>query len=146
MIKVQHNDFDHAHEYTALQHRGISGAIVTFTGLVRDFANSSTDNDSFELQHYPGMTEKILNDIEVRAREQWPLQKVSIIHRVGILAAGDRIVFVGVSSQHRHDAFAAAEFIMDMLKTEAPFWKKEGSRWVEEKASDQQSANRWRQK
>lgn len=143
MIKVQHDDFDHAKEYSALQHDGASGAIVTFTGLVRDFTSRQADNPSFELQHYPGMTEKTLHAIETRARKQWQLQKVSIIHRIGTLIAGDHIVFVGVSSQHRCDAFAAAEFIMDMLKTEAPFWKKEGGHWVEAKASDQQSANRW---
>lgn len=141
MIRVQQADFVVADEYHNLQQSGIAGAIVTFSGLVRDFAGDA--GESFFLQHYPGMTESVLNKIVSQAESRWPLLAVTVIHRVGHLQAGDQIVFVGVSSAHRKTAFAACEYIIDVLKTEAPFWKKEGSQWVAAKQSDQAAADRW---
>jgi len=152
MIRVQTLDFNVQQEYQALQEKGESGAIVFFCGLVRDFPSPQTEKDSdtvsintpeFELQHYPGMTEKVLTRIEQHAHKKWRLIHSRIIHRVGKLNPGEQIVFVGVSSAHRRDAFSACEYIMDILKTEAPFWKKEGGHWVDAKASDRQAAKRW---
>lgn len=122
------------------------GAVVTFTGLVRDL-----DNDknilALELEHYPGMTEKALANIARRAAQQWPLLGATIVHRIGRLAAGDAIVAIAVASRHRREAFCACEFIMDFLKTDAPFWKKEirrdGADWVAAKQSDTDAAHRW---
>lgn len=147
MISVQTEDFQMADEYQQLVSDNISdGAVVTFVGMVRDF-NDGSDVEGLYLEHYPGMTEKCLEDIVVKAKERWPLGRVRVIHRVGQLALGDQIVFVGVTSKHRGSAFEACEFIMDYLKTQAPFWKKEttegGERWVEAKQSDQQKANTW---
>jgi len=142
MIRVQTEDFDHSAEYKKLLNTGKSGAVVTFCGLVREYA-TCTDNAAMELQHYPGMTEKVLHNIETEACKRWALHTVSIIHRVGRLSPGEQIVFVGVSSQHRANAFAACEFIIDILKTQAPFWKKEGDEWVAAKDSDQQAAAQW---
>lgn len=121
------------------------GALVTFVGMVRDLtANPVT---AMQLEHYPGMTEKSLAAIIGRARARWPLGRVLIAHRVGLLHPGEPIVFVGVTGSHRREAFAACEFLMDYLKTEAPFWKKEftpdGERWVEAKPSDCEAAQRW---
>ncbi len=100
------------------------------------------------LEHYPGMTEDALAEIVASARQRWALRRVRVIHRVGRLLPGERIVFVGVAASHRHDAFAACEFIMDYLKTQAPFWKKEetaaGARWVDARESDDIAANRWK--
>lgn len=141
MIRVQQADFDVAGEYRNLQQHGLAGAVVTFSGLVRDFAGDTSE--SFFLQHYPGMTESVLNKIVSQAQSRWPLLAVTVIHRVGHLRAGDQIVFVGVSSAHRKAAFAACEYIIDLLKTEAPFWKKEGRQWVDAKQSDQAAADRW---
>ena len=143
MIRVQIEDFSHTDEYKLLRDQGISGAIVTFAGLVRDFANTAESPNDFELQHYPGMTEKVLDTIEHTARRKWQLEKVMIIHRVGKLSPGDQIVFVGVSSKHRKEAFEACAYIMDTLKTQAPFWKKENGNWVDAKDSDQTAADRW---
>lgn len=140
MIRIQHEDFDSHTEALNLRSTGKTGAVVTFIGLVRDFAQQ---DKAFFLQHYPGMTDKVLEKIEKQARERWPLLHTSIIHRVGELRIDDQIVFVGVSAAHRGDAFAACEFMIDILKTEAPFWKKEGGQWVEAKESDQATANRW---
>ncbi|SMF43746.1 molybdopterin synthase subunit MoaE [Alteromonadaceae bacterium Bs31] len=142
MIRVQKEDFDLTAEYHKLIKKGESGAIVTFVGLVRDF-NKGRVNESMLLQHYPGMTEKVLKKIEQEARQRWRLLETTIIHRVGELLSGDQIVLVGVSSKHRSDAFSAAQFIMDILKSEAPFWKKEGEHWVEAKSSDDKAAARW---
>jgi len=155
-IRVQEQDFDIKAEYDALrckvstdQASDISadtGAVVTFTGLVRDF-NLGDGVETLFLEHYPGMTEKSLSDIAEQARSRWSVLKVCIIHRVGELKPGDQIVFVGVSSAHRGDAFSACEYIMDFLKTRAPFWKKEktatGSRWVDARSSDSEAAARW---
>ncbi|MGH1371322.1 MAG: molybdopterin synthase catalytic subunit MoaE [Cellvibrionaceae bacterium] len=148
MILVQEDDFDTQQEYDALRKDCPKvGAIVSFVGLMRDF-NEGDDVTSLFLEHYPGMTEKVLDDIRLQAMQRWSLMQVRIVHRVGNLAPSDQIVFVGVSSAHRGDAFAACEFIMDFLKTQAPFWKREqttkGDRWVDAKQSDDKAADRWR--
>lgn len=136
MIRVQTEDFDINAEIAALtQSRTDVGAVVTFTGIVRDVA--------LELEHYPGMTERELRKIEEEAHRRWKLQASLIVHRIGKLAPGDNIVLVVTASAHRGDAFAAAEFLMDYLKTRAPFWKREGERWVEAKESDDKAAARW---
>ena len=140
MITVQQEDFSLADEYSALQSTTSTGAIVTFVGLVRDFSDNTQE---FYLEHYRGMTERVLDSLIAQARQQWSILDARIIHRVGHLKPGDQIVFVGVCSAHRKDAFAACEFLIDMLKTKAPFWKKEGAHWVEAKASDQRHADDW---
>jgi molybdopterin synthase catalytic subunit len=147
MIRIQTEDFDVGKEYQSLRETGSStGAICCFTGLVRDFGDKNGVLGLF-LEHYPGMTEKALESTLEEARSRWPLQAISVIHRVGELHLTDQIVFVGVASAHREAAFAACEFIMDYLKVSAPFWKKElgqtGSHWVESKDSDEERARRW---
>lgn len=147
MIHVQYEAFDPGHEQSAmLQGRCDIGAVVSFTGLVRDF-NERPDVQGLTLEHYPGMTEKALEDIVSEAKSRWPLQAVRVIHRVGRLTPGDPVVLVIVASAHRRDAFLACDFLMDYLKTRAPFWKKEqtasGDYWVSERLSDQQDASRW---
>ncbi|WP_202969829.1 molybdopterin synthase catalytic subunit MoaE [Endozoicomonas atrinae] len=146
MISIQVEDFNPGHEYERLEGNKSSGAIVTFTGTVRDM-NLGDEVGGLFLEHYPGMTEKALQEIIDEAMERWELQEVRVIHRIGKMHPGDRIVFVGVASAHRKEAFAACEFIMDYLKTRAPFWKKEttpeGDRWVDERESDQEAADRW---
>ncbi len=146
MISIQTHDFSIEQEYQQLiKDAPKIGAIVTFTGLVREF----TDNKHVDLflEHYPEMTEKVLADIIVQAQQRWPILSARIIHRIGHLPLGDQIVFVGVNSPHRGDAFAACEFIMDFLKTDAPFWKKEitqdSEHWVEAKQTDSQAKKRW---
>ncbi len=146
-VRVQVETFDAGAELNALQAANLGiGAVVSFVGYVRDF-NDGQPVVGMLLEHYPGMTEKALAKIEVEARERWPLLTVEIIHRVGALEPGEPIVFVGTSSAHRQAAFDACAFIMDYLKTRAPFWKKEqtpeGERWVEGRCSDQQAAERW---
>jgi len=136
MIRVQTDDFDPGIELEQLRSRnaGQAGAIVSFTGLVRDM-NAGETVTQMSLEHYPGMTEKALANIEREANEQWGLTATLIIHRVGILAPNENIVFVAAASPHRGQAFRACEFMIDRLKTDAPFWKKEtlpgGTRWVE---------------
>ncbi len=147
MIQVQQQAFSVGEESELLTHGSASeGALVTFTGMVRDFCDDKTIRSLF-LEHYPGMTEKSLLEIESQARNRWQLGEVKIIHRVGLIYAGEPIVFVGVTSAHRKDAFEAAQFIMDLLKNKAPFWKKEnapdGSHWVEAKQSDKEAGERW---
>jgi len=147
-VRIQEADFDVGRELEALAHgRKDVGALASFVGLVRE------DNDghaigAMTLEHYPGMTEKALETICDEAHSRWRLLDTLVIHRVGRLAPGDRIVLVGVASGHRGDAFAACEFIMDYLKTRAPFWKREdtpaGSRWVEARDSDDAAAGRWK--
>ncbi|QJD70869.1 molybdenum cofactor biosynthesis protein MoaE [Marinobacterium sp. LSUCC0821] len=121
------------------------GALVSFTGMVRELPDA--DLDFMELEHYPGMTEKALQKITAQARERWPLKRVFIVHRVGAMRLSDEVVQVAVSSAHRAAAFEAASFIMDYLKRDAPFWKREvsdkGSVWVEQKSSDVAAAERW---
>ncbi len=149
-ISIQYEDFDPGVETAALSCGLPSvGAVATFVGLVRGDGGGEEQErvTAMTLEHYPGMTEKSLREITGLARERWDVQTVRVIHRVGRLKAGERIVYVGVGSSHRHDAFAACEFIMDFLKTRAPFWKCEetpqGSRWVDARDSDDSAAARW---
>jgi len=146
-VRVQEADFDVGRELEALTAgRRDVGAVASFVGLVRD-ANDGSDVRGMTLEHYPGMTEKALEDICAQAHSRWDLLDTVVVHRVGALKPGDRIVLVGVASGHRGEAFAACEFIMDFLKTRAPFWKREdtpqGPRWVDARASDDQAAGRW---
>ncbi|MGK0382618.1 MAG: molybdopterin synthase catalytic subunit [Flavobacteriales bacterium] len=146
-INVQSQDFDFAYEYQKLRDSNNSdGALVTFVGLVRDMNLQQSVSGLF-LEHYPAMTAKVLNNIVKQARAKWQLGSVSIIHRVGQLNVSEQIVFVGVTSQHRQSAYHANEFIMDYLKTDAPFWKKEtttrGDRWIEAKTSDLKKSQDW---
>jgi molybdopterin synthase catalytic subunit len=147
-VRVQEEDFDIGKELEALtrDRRGV-GAVASFVGLVRD-ANDGANVSGMTLEHYPGMTEKALEDICAQAHARWSLIDTLVIHRVGALKPGERIVLVGVSSAHRGEAFEACEFIMDYLKTRAPFWKREdtphGSRWVEARASDDTAAEKWK--
>jgi len=147
MISIQSEDFDVGAEYNALTEGDTSaGAVVTFVGRVRDL-NLGRGVRGLHLEHYPGMTEKSLQLILDEAASRWDMLRCKIIHRVGDLHLGDNIVFVGVTSAHREHAFAAAEFLMDYLKTRAPFWKKElteqGSVWVESQEKDAEAAKRW---
>lgn len=148
-IRVQQADFVLQDEYQRL--RALSsntGAVVTFSGLVRDL-HDGTAVRALSLEHYPGMTEKSLQAIAQQAAQRWPLQGLIIIHRVGELQATEQIVFVGCSSAHREAAFSACAFVMDYLKTRAPFWKKchaaDGDYWVEARDSDDAAAARWDQ-
>ena len=148
VVRVQAEDFDTGRELEALTRgRADVGALASFVGLVRD-ANDGSPIAGMTLEHYPGMTEKALEEICREAHARWDLLDTLVIHRVGPLMPGDRIVLVGVSSGHRGEAFAACEFIMDYLKTRAPFWKREetpeGPRWVEARASDDDAAGRWK--
>ena len=135
MIRVQQEDFDPGAELEQLRGslQGTAGAVVSFTGLVREL-NEGDDITGMTLEHYPGMTEKALAAIAAEATSRWNLIEAVIIHRIGPLALNDRIVFVIAASAHRKDAFRACEFMIDALKTKAPFWKKEttprGTRWV----------------
>ena len=146
-VSVQFEDFSVGAEYESLAQGTASGAVVTFVGKVRDM-NLGDNVTGLSLEHYPGMTEKALGEICQQAEQRWPLLDVRVIHRVGDLDIGDQIVFVGVSSAHRGAAFEACEFIMDYLKTKAPFWKKERTteetRWVESRESDAKAAERWK--
>ncbi len=146
MIRVQTEDFDVAAEYQALSNSSASGAVVMFSGLVRDMNLGDTVGGLF-LEHYPGMTEKSLQSIVDEACVRWPLDSVRLIHRVGQMHPGDQIVFVGVSSAHRKAAFEGCEFLMDYLKTQAPFWKREstseGDRWVDARDTDKAAVKRW---
>ena len=146
-VRVQQAPFDPGLEVNALQAANVGvGAAVSFVGYVRDFNDGQAVSGMF-LEHYPGMTEKALASIVVEAERRWPLLNVQVLHRVGDLAPGEPIVFVGVTSAHRQAAFEACDFIMDYLKTRAPFWKREqteaGPRWVEGRDSDQAAAQRW---
>ncbi|MTI15429.1 molybdopterin synthase catalytic subunit MoaE [Sansalvadorimonas verongulae] len=146
MISVQAEDFDVAAEYDALRQSSGTGAVVMFSGLVRDMNLGDTVGGLY-LEHYPGMTEKSLETIVNEAKKRWPLDELRVIHRVGQLDISDQIVFVGAASAHRQAAFDACQFLMDYLKTRAPFWKREqttdGERWVEARDSDAQAAERW---
>ena len=151
-VSVQEADFDAGAEIAALcAGREDVGAVASFVGLVRADKSSQAETgagvQAMTLEHYPGMTEKALDAIVTEAHGRWDIFGVRVIHRVGRLQPGDRIVFVAVASAHRGDAFAACEFIMDYLKTRAPFWKKEetaaGGRWVDARDSDDHAAGRW---
>ncbi len=147
MVRIQTQDFDLGLEISQLR-AGQSdiGAVAAFIGTVRDM-NHDASIRAMELEHYPGMTERALEMIESKACARWPLQGVTIIHRVGLLQPCEQIVMVAVASRHRHAAFEACEYIMDYLKTRAPFWKKEttptGARWVDARESDFDAAARW---
>jgi molybdopterin synthase catalytic subunit len=146
IIRIQTEDFDLAGlNRELLDGRSDVGAIASFIGLVRDL--DSNPLQQMTLEHYPGMTESALQGIAVRAQQRWQIANLGIIHRVGPLKPSDQIVRVSVLSAHRADAFEACQFIMDYLKTEAPFWKKEvteqGARWVESRDSDEQARKKW---
>ena len=148
MIKVQSESFDVSTELAALKSGRLDiGATAMFVGSVRDVSDNS-DISAMTLEHYPGMTENALAEIEAQARAQWPLQDVLIIHRYGKLLAGENIVLVITFSAHREAAFRSCQFLMDWLKTKAPFWKLEegskGSNWVESKSADDEAAARWK--
>lgn len=146
-VSVQTADFDVGAEIAALSSGdGGAGAVASFVGLMRDH-NEGAGIEAMTLEHYPGMTERALEEIVTAARGRWDLRGVRVIHRIGRLLPGDRIVLVAVSSAHRGEAFAACEFIMDYLKTRAPLWKKEetgsGGRWVDARESDEHAHQRW---
>jgi len=146
-VAVQSEDFDLRHEHQQLVQRDYGiGAVVAFIGMVRDL-NLADDVVALELEHYPGMTEKSLMNIVQQAESRWSLQAARVVHRVGKMYPGDQIVLVLTASAHRGDAYEANTFIMDYLKTEAPFWKKEwtpeGPRWIEARDSDDHAAARW---
>jgi molybdopterin synthase catalytic subunit len=140
-ISVQREDFDAGAEARALSRDAKVGAVASFVGVVREVPMT--------LEHYAGMTEREIGKIVEEAKSRWRVMDCTVIHRYGELRPTDQIVLVAVASAHRGDAFAACEFIMDYLKTRAPFWKKEqtaeGARWVEARASDDKAADRWRQ-
>jgi molybdopterin synthase catalytic subunit len=141
-VKVQREDFDLGAEVRAISRNTKTGAVASFVGLVRDVRMT--------LEHYPGMTESAIRKIVDEAGGRWQVMDCAVIHRYGDLEPNDQIVLVAVASAHRGDAFAACEFIMDYLKTQAPFWKKEhhatGTNWVEARASDDDAAERWKGK
>ncbi len=143
-VRVQAEDFDMAHELAGFGGSS-AGAIVTFTGIVRD--TKAADLQAMEIEHYPAMTQSALEAIEADARRRWSLDDCLIVHRFGRLRPAERIMMVATASAHRADAFAAAEFLMDYLKSRAPFWKKEitrdGEVWVESKAADETALERW---
>ena len=146
-VRVQEADFDVGAEMAALSDgRSDVGGVASFVGLVRDIAGG-TAVTAMTLEHYPGMTERQLEEIEAEARSRWPLLEVSIVHRIGRLEPGDRIMFCGAASAHRGAALEACAFLMDWLKTKAPFWKLEetptGEKWVGAHAGDDQAAARW---
>ena len=147
-IKIQESDFDVSEEIASLRKGDPRvGAVVTFLGTVRDM-NDGSQVKGMTLEHYPGMTEKALQEILDQAKARWDIYKTLIIHRVGPLLPEDQIVLVAVTSAHRGEAFAACEFIMDYLKTAAPFWKKEdtpdGARWVDARVTDDVAMARWK--
>lgn len=146
-VRIQHEDFDAGAEIKRLHAANPKvGAVASFIGVARD-VNEGEGVQTLTLEHYPGMTERALQSICDQARARWAVLDVCVIHRVGTLKPLDPIVFVGVVSSHRVDAFAACEFVMDYLKTEAPLWKKEeratGSAWVEARVSDDEAKARW---
>lgn len=146
-VRIQTDDFDLSRELAALRGGDARvGAVAAFIGTVRD-VNEAASVATMTLEHYPGMTEKALAAIVDEAKTRWDIYDALVVHRVGELKPADQIVLVGVTGAHRGDAFAACEFIIDYLKTRAPFWKKEqtpaGMRWVDARASDDDAATRW---
>ena len=135
-VSVQREDFDLGLHVKEISRNSKTGAVASFVGVVREVPMA--------LEHYPGMTEKALKEIVDEAKGRWQVLDCTVIHRFGELKVGDQIVMVAVASPHRGDAFAACEFIMDYLKTRAPFWKKEAAGWVEARASDDAAAERWK--
>lgn len=148
-IRVQGSPFDPGAEVNAMHAANVGvGAVVSFVGYVRDF-NDGLDVAGMFLEHYPGMTQKVLTELVAEASARWPLEAVTLIHRVGDFAPCDEIVLVQVASRHRGEAFAACEFLMDYLKTRAPFWKQEQladgtRRWVAARHSDNQAVDKWK--
>lgn len=150
-VIVTKDNFDVGEQYAALcESAPKSGAVVFFVGLVRDFYAKQSEGDKIthlELEHYPGMTERLCEDIIDQANQQYPFDQAKVIHRVGKIAATEQIVMVGVASAHRENAFQAAQYIMDFLKTRATFWKKEigvrGEQWVSQKDKDLHALDRW---
>lgn len=148
-VTVQTENFNVGREYDLLVESNTSiGAVVFFVGRVRDF-NNGINVSALSLEHYPGMTEKVLWEIMEEARLRWPLSAARIVHRVGDLYLGDQIVFVGTASAHREHAFQSAEFLMDFLKTKAPFWKKEECengkiKWIDATDLDAEKLKRWK--
>jgi molybdopterin synthase catalytic subunit len=147
MIRVQQEDFDVGRELAALTEGNHAiGGVAVFVGLVRDMAGGA-EISAMTLEHYPAMTEKMLGEIEAEARARWPLEASLVIHRFGRLEPGEQIVMVAAASAHRQAAFEACEFLMDWLKTKAPFWKLEetgdGAQWVDARDSDDAAAARW---
>lgn len=147
-VRVQQERFDYGAECAAFAEvaaRAGAGAVVTFCGVVRDMQGGGLAR--MEIEHYPGMTERALADIEAQARARWSLDAVEIVHRYGPMAPGEMIMMVATAAAHRADAFAAAEFLMDYLKSRAPFWKKEigaqGAQWVAAKEADERALDRW---
>ncbi len=150
MIRVQREDFDLGAEIEALtQGNHEIGGLAVFVGLVRDMVGGEALG-AMTLEHYPGMTEKALARIEEEAKARWPLEASLVIHRVGRLEPGEKIVLVAAASAHRQAAFEACQFLIDWLKTKAPFWKQEetesGPKWVEARAGDDEAAKRWQAK
>lgn len=150
MIRVQQEDFDVGAEIAAMSEGNHAiGGLCAFVGLVRDMAGTA-EIGAMTLEHYPGMTEKALADIEAEALDRWPLESTLIVHRYGRLEPGDRIVLVAASSAHREAAFEACHFLIDFLKTKAPFWKLEetpdGPKWVDARSSDDDATARWVEK
>ena len=148
-VRVQSEDFDIGREIAAVTSGNTDiGAVVTFTGVVRGAAGDAAIT-SMTLEHYPGMTESELEQVEAEAHKRWPLHATRIVHRVGMLMPGDNIVLVVAASAHRHAAFEAAAFLMDYLKTRAPFWKKETDlsgtgHWVDARESDDEALEKWK--
>ena len=150
-ISVRTADFDIGTEISAISAgRDDIGAIASFIGLVRADTLAAEKVDALQPEHYPGMTEKALASIVAQAKSRWELQAVRIVHRIGRMVPGDQIVLVVVAASHRASAFSACEFIMDFLKTKAPFWKKEETahhgQWVEARDADESAADRWKSK
>ena len=146
-VFVQTEDFDLSAEIAKLRANNPAiGAVASFVGVVRDL-NQGVDVQTMELEHYPGMTEKALQEIVAQASSRWQLMECLVIHRVGLLKPLDQIVLVAVATAHRGEAFSACEFIMDYLKTQAPFWKKEktsaGERWVDAREADDHALSKW---
>ena len=149
-VRIQTADFDLSTEIAALRSGDLQvGAIFSFVGTVRDM-NEGSQVNSMELEHYAGMTEKALADIIVEAKSRWSIHEALVIHRIGKMLPGEQIVLVAVTGQHRGEAFTACEFIIDYLKTAAPFWKKEatptGEHWVDARSTDDEAMARWRKK
>jgi molybdopterin synthase catalytic subunit len=148
-VAIQPEDFDVAQlQRELLSDTGAEGALAAFTGYVRS-SNNDRSVYTMELEHYPGMTEKSIREILGQAAQRWPVLAAGVVHRIGPLKPGEQIVWVGVTSSHREAAFAACEFVMDYLKTRAPFWKKElgpgGGSWVDARESDDERAARWQE-
>ena len=148
LIRIQEADFDLSTELTNLRKGDLQvGAVVSFLGTVRDM-NEGSQVKGMTLEHYPGMTEKALQAMIDQAKSRWDIRNTLVIHRIGPLTPEDQIVLVAVTSAHRGEAFAACEFIMDYLKTAAPFWKKEetpeGARWVDARVTDEAAMARWK--